>query len=542
MSKSKLNTKTKIEDFIVPKAGAYSVKFIDSSGQLHDGRALELFKAINDLKISSFTSDRESMRGGVTVIEHPLSMDTLLLGFTCNAYHYRACEVTADYIAGTNYAIIDRDEQTKSGMKLLSHKIKRFFGKEIREVEDYIDRLGHGGLYVIDHLRNGALDLRWSGNCYFEVIRDKVRGKIRRVRRVNSRFVWKKKEGGFIYFNSAIRNSKAIHFREFGRQDQNGDNEIYHIKIHHPLSEFYGIPPIANAWSAIAKSVLIDEFNETFFSNNAIPQYAVTLIGAEWKEGSEQTITEHFRQNIKGQHHKTLVLKVPSKDAQIKFEPLAVNVKDGSFSVLKKECMFEVLTADATPPAKVGVMIQGALNGESTQEQLDDFESLIVKQQMPFESFMDLILEDYFGPARYEYKVLGMGSRVTESKARINDIRIRSGEKSINQIRIENGDDPYENPDADGALPLLQLGLINQNPINNSEFISQTPTDNTIQDVSLNGAQISSLLEIINQLTEGIIPIESAAAIITASFPALDQKQVNDILKPLKGFKSNQAA
>jgi hypothetical protein len=46
---------------------------------------------------------------------------------------------------------------------------------------------------------------------------------------------------------------------------------------------------------------------------------------------------------------------------------------------------------------------------------------------------------------------------------------------------------------------------------------------------ALNGAQIASLVEIIIQASTAIIPIESAKAIITASFPTLTQQQVDDI-------------
>lgn len=55
-----------------------------------------------------------------------------------------------------------------------------------------------------------------------------------------------------------------------------------------------------------------------------------------------------------------------------------------------------------------------------------------------------------------------------------------------------------------------------------------------VAETALNGAQISSLNEIISNITSNIYPIETGVAIIQASFPFLTKKQVMDIVIPLK--------
>ncbi len=50
---------------------------------------------------------------------------------------------------------------------------------------------------------------------------------------------------------------------------------------------------------------------------------------------------------------------------------------------------------------------------------------------------------------------------------------------------------------------------------------------------ALNGAQISSLNEIIANVTTGIYPASTGKAIIVASFPSLTDSQIDDIIKPL---------
>lgn len=61
-----------------------------------------------------------------------------------------------------------------------------------------------------------------------------------------------------------------------------------------------------------------------------------------------------------------------------------------------------------------------------------------------------------------------------------------------------------------------------------------------ISAVSLNGAQVTSLVGVIAEVTGGRMPIESAKAIIEAAFPAITQDVLQSITKPLEGFEPKQ--
>lgn len=60
-----------------------------------------------------------------------------------------------------------------------------------------------------------------------------------------------------------------------------------------------------------------------------------------------------------------------------------------------------------------------------------------------------------------------------------------------------------------------------------------------VASTALNGAQISSLLEIVNQLATGLIPVESAKAIALASFPFLPDSTIGSIFDPVRVNKTN---
>ncbi len=53
---------------------------------------------------------------------------------------------------------------------------------------------------------------------------------------------------------------------------------------------------------------------------------------------------------------------------------------------------------------------------------------------------------------------------------------------------------------------------------------------------ALNGAQISSLISVVTQIVTGQLPYDTGRAVIVASFPTLDDAQIDGILEPAKGF------
>ena len=63
------------------------------------------------------------------------------------------------------------------------------------------------------------------------------------------------------------------------------------------------------------------------------------------------------------------------------------------------------------------------------------------------------------------------------------------------------------------------------------------PPAEDVQAAALNGAQIASLLEIVNAVASGTLPADTGAALIAASFPTLTAGQIGAMLAPLDGFE-----
>lgn len=70
------------------------------------------------------------------------------------------------------------------------------------------------------------------------------------------------------------------------------------------------------------------------------------------------------------------------------------------------------------------------------------------------------------------------------------------------------------------------------------EQVSQEAPEVNVAATALNGAQISSLNEIIANVTGKLYPVETARGIINASFPFLSDTQIDQILKPLINYNA----
>ena len=61
-----------------------------------------------------------------------------------------------------------------------------------------------------------------------------------------------------------------------------------------------------------------------------------------------------------------------------------------------------------------------------------------------------------------------------------------------------------------------------------------------IQDTALNGAQIASLSDIVNQVSQGLMPPESAISLINASFPAISEEAAREMIEPAARFAATR--
>lgn len=67
-------------------------------------------------------------------------------------------------------------------------------------------------------------------------------------------------------------------------------------------------------------------------------------------------------------------------------------------------------------------------------------------------------------------------------------------------------------------------------------------TDQSVQDTALNGSQVQSLIDIVNQISAGIITVETGRSLMRAAFPGMDDALIEGMLAGVKPLTAAQVA
>ena len=160
--------------------------------------------------------------------------------------------------------------------------------------------------------------------------------------------------------------------------DLNANEALFYVN-YFPQNDYYGAPNILPAIGAVAGFISSREYNLSFFENYGIPAAVVTL-GGDWEENSAKQISDFIDTEVKrsGNAHKTIVMELPD-GGELKWEPLVVEVKEGSFKIYMKDLRDEILVAYKMPPYRVGITETGSLGGNIAGESTKIYNQSVVQ-------------------------------------------------------------------------------------------------------------------------------------------------------------------
>lgn len=169
------------------------------------------------------------------------------------------------------------------------------------------------------------------------------------------------------------------------------------------------------------------------------------------------------------------------------------------------------------------------------------------KVRMRAEQLTDLLLSRY-GVQRGEiWAAPDNASMEDEERGARILVSLTSGTNpiiTVNEARTQLGYEPVEW----GDRPQFGAALIRPgtDPIDvDSEIVEDVETTEPlalpeggepVQDTALNGAQVTSLIDLASQVSSGQLPVDSAVAIARAAFPAVPDETIAGIFDPLRNF------
>jgi hypothetical protein len=164
---------------------------------------------------------------------------------------------------------------------------------------------------------------------------------------------------------------------------------------------------------------------------------------------------------------------------------------------------------------------------------------MAIEQEMDAKLFRPVERKSYF--ICHDVETLTRGNSAAQL-ARDN-ADLATGVASINEVRVRRGQPPLD----DQAADYHWISVNNLQAIETMGGEAARPAEETnpmtpeaapvadVQATALNGAQIASLLAVVQQVALGSLPPDAARGVIAASFPVLSSGQIDAILGPLAG-------
>jgi HK97 family phage portal protein len=327
-----------------------------------------------------------------------------------------------------------------------------------------------------------------------------------------------------------------------GRQTVYSDEQIFHLRG--PSDDgVHGISVVDECREAIALARACEVHGARFFGAGARPGFILSTenqLNAE----ARRELAENWNRKHRGPHnaHETAVLTGGLKPYEV---PYASN-SDSQYLELREHQLREIARLFRIPGYLLG------LEQGSPQSEIQFVTHTIMPWLRRFESafLRDLIVDDEKYLAEFDVRGLLRGDAASRSAyyramwdigvVSTNDIRA-----SENLDPVEGGDERYRplNMGTLGAMPSVDDVLAQQQP--GSGIDGQAveggvaaaeqgqpvePVEAQVADVSLNGAQITGLIAILQQVPAGLITKDGAAALIAASFPSITAAQITSIL------------
>lgn len=299
-----------------------------------------------------------------------------------------------------------------------------------------------------------------------------------------------------------------------------------------------GMVPVELAKDAIGLARACEIHGASFFANGARPGIVLS---------TDQTLSPEAAMNTRDQWerahrgpdraHRTAVLQ-----GGLKVNELGGNNQEAQFLEARRFQVEEVCRIYGVPPHLVGDLSRSSFSNIE-QQSLDYVQNGLMPWLRRIES---AIARDLVGDEELfaEFDVRGALRADAAGRASYYNAMWNLGVLSVNEIRAAENLNPVEGGDTrfvqlnmttlDKAVaqpePVVEEIVVDENAPAPEPAEPVAEEGLQLADVSLNGAQVSSLLEIVTQYNAGLLTEQGAKAVIAAAFPGIAPATVNQII------------
>jgi HK97 family phage portal protein len=308
-----------------------------------------------------------------------------------------------------------------------------------------------------------------------------------------------------------------------------------------------GISVIGLARQSIGLSMAIESFGAGYFGRGARPGGVLTFPGQLSPE-ARQNLRRSFEELHAGgaNSHRVALL-----EAGLKWEAIGVPPDDSQFLQSREFQIIEIARWFNLPPNKLKDLSKTSYNSLEQMEisfVVDTLRPWLVRWEQQLNR--KIIRPKDKGTFFFEFNVDGKLRGEIAARYQSYSVARNWGWLSVNEIREKENMNPIEGGDvymqpmnmqsintAPTAAPATDPSLVavptpeTQDPTAIAAPAAAAGAD--VASTALNGAQITSLVDLVTQVGMKLIPIASAKAIAIASFPFLSQAVVDQIFNGL---------
>lgn len=318
--------------------------------------------------------------------------------------------------------------------------------------------------------------------------------------------------------------------------------DMVHIKTANPNDFLFGMPTIQAAGRAVDIDREASLFQLSSMHNRGVSDYAI-IIDPDTSPEQLDRLKELHKEKQAGPTNARQPF-LTTRD----IKTLNQSAVEMDFVASRAKVWAEICSAMGVPQPMVGLLEDATLANIETARRIFWVDTMIPLLRL-IRGQLNRQLAEQFGPEWViDYDISDVEalredySKKLEEAAKLFAMGVPFN--TINE-KLQLGIDPIQG----GDIGYLSAGLLPTGIDDGEESATPTMEDGdmqgqrggaTVQEQALNGAQISSLLELVQNVSNGMLPLESAVGLMLASFPAMEEAEARRILSPAVGFAPPQ--
>ena len=319
-----------------------------------------------------------------------------------------------------------------------------------------------------------------------------------------------------------------------------GTCSVFHLKTYNPDNPFVGmstLEPISIAADLHNNGM---SWNAALLENSARPSGIMTFdVGSEVSNETAASVKEWFRKKFQGPRNAGEVHVVKGG----KWQSMSENAKDMDFLNSMKESAKYIASALGVPLPLIDNDAASYNNMQQAKERLWTDTVLPLLNEF-LESLGNWMLPLYGADnLKFAYDIDSIPALEGVRAHRFDRMLRACGAPmlTVDEARSAIGYEIRGGTSDEMLIPSssIPLGAMDSASPDAVDPLAAPVTD--VQATVLNGAQITALQQIVQAVADGMLPGDTAQALISVAFPSLTPDQISKIVKPASDFTPEKA-